>query len=60
MVRRIIGQEEMFGTERRIPTDLDELASLIDWDVADALMGDISSSTKGEQGWPPLCLFKAL
>ncbi|MCV6546443.1 MAG: transposase, partial [Cohaesibacter sp.] len=60
MVRRIIGQEEMFGTERRDPTDLDDLASLIDWDVADALMGDISSSTKGEQGWPPLCLFKAL
>lgn len=60
MVRRVIGQEDMFGAERRVPTDLDELAVLIDWDATDALMSGISSSSKGEQGWPPLCLFKAM
>lgn len=60
MVRRVIGQEELFGTDRQGPTELDDLACLIDWGIADALMAGLSSSNKGEQGWPPLCLFKAL
>ena len=37
MVRRVIGQEELFGTDRQGPTELDELAYLIDWGIADAL-----------------------
>ena len=53
-------REELFGTDRQGPTELDDLACLIDWGIADALMAGLSSSNKGEQGWPPLCLFKAL
>ncbi len=44
---------------RVIPKNID-LDGLIDWTKPDAMMANISSSTVGEQGWPPLCLFKAL
>ena len=47
MVRRVIGQEELFGTDRQGPTELDDLACLIDWGIADALMAGLSSSNKG-------------
>ena len=50
MVRRVIDQEELFGADRQGPTALDELACLIDWGIADALMAVISSSNKGEAG----------
>jgi IS5 family transposase len=60
MARRLLGQEQLsYATEGR-KSDLDALCQLIDWQGADTLMADISSSSKGEQGWPPLCLLKAL
>lgn len=60
MARRVIGQERFWFAEADHQTDLDALAGLIDWSGLDALMGDISASSLGEQGWPPLCLVKAL
>ena len=59
MARRSIGQEDLFGAGTR-RTDLDDLVGLIDWQNVDALLSPISSAAKGEQGWPPLCLLKAL
>ncbi|MDX1406439.1 MAG: IS5 family transposase [Woeseiaceae bacterium] len=60
MARRQIGQEVFSFTDEGRRTDLDELADVIDWHEADVLMSDISSSSLGEQGWPPLCLLKAM
>jgi len=60
MARRVIGQEWFSFEDAGAKTDLDALAGLIDWSRADALMVDISASSLGEQGWPPLCLVKAL
>ena len=60
MARRRIGQEGFsFGRSGK-ETDLDALAGLIDWSEAERLMAPISAAAKGEQGWPPLCLLKAL
>ncbi len=56
----MIGQERFSFEEAGRKTDLDALSGLIDWSRADMLMGDISASSVGEQGWPPLCLLKAL
>ena len=62
MARRWIGQEQLSvgGLERRGATSLDEVAGLVDWAELDRLLADISASTKGEPGWPPLALFRAL
>ena len=60
MARRVIGQERFSFEDAGRTTDLDALAGLIDWSEADALMAGISASSVGEQGWPPLCLVKAL
>jgi IS5 family transposase len=60
MARRVIGQERFSFEDAGRRTDLDALAGLIDWSRVDALMVDISASSLGEQGWPPLCLVKAL
>ena len=46
----------MDGTKQ---TELDALDGLIDWSEIDGSMTDISCSSKGEAGWPPLCLFKS-
>src|ERR671913_86365 len=51
MARRQIGQEHLA---------LGGVAALIDWAEIDRLLAGISASTKGEPGWPPLALFKAL
>ncbi len=60
MARRLIGQERFsFGNAAR-KGDLDALDAVVDWSHCDALMKEISASCLGEQGWPPLCLFKAL
>lgn len=62
MARRRIGQES-FGfaaEERGRCAGLDELADAVDWPALDRLLGDIYSAGKGERGWPPLALFKAL
>ncbi len=60
MARRVIGQEQFSFSVRSKQTELDDLDGLIDWTKPDAMMANISSSAVGEQGWPPLCLFKAL
>ena len=60
MARRRVGQEAFCFDEQGKCNDLDALAGLIDWSDVDALMADISSAAKGEKGWPPLCLLKAL
>ncbi len=62
MARRRIGQEQlaMGGLERRGGTSLDEAAALVDWAELDHLLAGISASAKGEPGWPPLALFRAL
>lgn len=60
MARRVIGQEHFsFDTGGR-RGDLDALDAMVDWSSCDLLMAGISASPLGEQGWPPLCLFKAM
>lgn len=60
MAHRDIGQERFLVEDVGRKTDLDALSGLIDWNRAAVLMVDISASRLGEQGWPPLCLLKAL
>src|SRR3712207_6654886 len=62
MARRQIGQERLaIGSEEpRGGTSLDEVAALVDWVELDRLLAGISASPKGELGWPPLALFRAL
>jgi len=62
MARRQIGQEHLAlgGAEPRGGASLDAVAALIDWADLDRLLSGISASTKGEPGWPPLALFRAL
>src|SRR4051795_4919361 len=62
MARRQIGQEHLAlgGAELRGGASLDAVAALIDWAEIDRLLAGISASAKGEPGWPPLALFKAL
>ena len=62
MARRQIGQEQLAlgGVEPRGGASLDAVAALIDWAEIDRLLAGISASAKGELGWPPLALFRAL
>jgi IS5 family transposase len=62
MARRQIGQEALAlsGAPQRGGTSLDRIAELIDWTELDRLLAGISASPKGEPGWPPLALFRAL
>ena len=60
MARRTIGQEGFSFTVCDKKSELDALLELIDWHELDALMAPVSAAVKGEQGWPPLCLLKAL
>lgn len=60
MARRRVGQETFCFDDPGKCNDLDALSALIDWSQVDEIMVDISSAAKGEQGWPPLCLLKAL
>ncbi len=62
MARRRIGQERLSvgGLEPRGGRSLDELAGLVNWAELDVLLAGISASAKGEPGWPPLALFRAL
>ncbi len=59
MARRQIGQERFLFLDGTKQTELDGLDALIDWSEIDGSMTGISCSSKGEAGWPPLCLFKA-
>ena len=61
MARRQIGQESLsFGVEQKSSGCLDELSCVIEWNEIERLLGDVYASAKGEAGWPPLALFKAL
>src|SRR5215203_5761805 len=62
MARRRIGQEQLAlgSDEPRGGSSLDEVAALVDWAELDCLLAGISASAKGEPGWPPLALFRAL
>lgn len=62
MARRRIGQDQLAldGTASRGSTSLDAVAALMDWTELDRLLTDISAASKGERGWPPLALFRAL
>ena len=62
MARRRIGQERLAvgGAGPRGGTSLDEVAALVDWAELDGLLAGISAAPKGEPGWPPLALFRAL
>ena len=62
MARPQIGQERL-GLGCREPrggTSLDEVAALVDWAEIEGLLAGISAAARGEQGWPPLALFRAL
>jgi transposase, IS5 family len=61
MARRQIGQEQLvIGGEEPRGTSLDEVSSLVDGTELDCLLAGISALPKGELGWPPLALFRAL
>ena len=60
--RRRIGQDgfSLCDGAPRGGRSLDAVATQIDWAELDRLLAGISSSAKGELGWPPLALFRAL
>ena len=61
MARRQIGQESLIlGQEGRAASSLSELSTLLDWSEIDHALAGISAAAKGEQGWPPLALFRAV
>src|SRR5215211_5613398 len=61
MARRRIGQEDLIARpEPRGAASLAELAALLDWAEIDRRLVGISAAVKGELGWPPLALFRAL
>ena len=61
MARRRIGQEDLIARPQpRAASSLTELAALLDWAEIDRHLADISGAAKGELGWPPLALFRAL
>jgi len=61
MARRRIGQEDLIArSEPRGARSLSQLAGLIDWVEIDRHLVGISASAKGEPGWPPLALLRAL
>ena len=61
MARRRIGQEDLIARpEPRSASSLTQLAALLDWAEIDRALAGISAAAKGEPGWPPLALFRAL
>jgi IS5 family transposase len=61
MARRRIGQEDLIARpEPRAATSLGEITALLDWTEIDRHLAAISAAAKGEPGWPPLALFRAL
>jgi IS5 family transposase len=61
MARRRIGQADLIaGPVPRAASSLSEIAALLDWAEVDRHLVDISAAAKGEPGWPPLALFRAL
>lgn len=60
MARRRIGQERLGVIEPDAGTALDQIAALIDWAEIDRHLAGIYAAPKGERGWPPLALFRAM
>ena len=62
MARRRIGQVQLplGGAAPRGGTSLDVIAAMVDWAELDRLLAGISAAARGEPGWPPLALFRAL
>lgn len=61
MARRRIGQEDLIARpEARTASPLTRIAALLDWTEIDRHLAGISASDRGEPGWPPLALFRAL
>ncbi|MBV8574583.1 MAG: IS5 family transposase [Acetobacteraceae bacterium] len=62
MARRRIGQEtlRLGHSEQRRRSSLDEIDALIDWAPITQVLSGVYAAAKGEPGWPPLALFKAL
>ena len=62
MPRRQIGQERIAFSIKQPGkrSSLDEVVALVDWTEVDRLLSDISAAAKGEAGWPPAALFRAL
>lgn len=61
MARRRIGQEDLIARpEPRTASSLTEIAALLDWAEIDRALAGISAAARGEPGWPPLALFRAL
>ncbi len=61
MVRRRIGQEDLIArSEPRLASSLSELAAVLDWREIDRHLAGILAAAKGDPGWPPLALFRAL
>ena len=62
MARRRIGQERLNVHVGQSPhgASLNEISVLIDWAEIDRALAGIYAAAKGEPGWPPLALFKAL
>ena len=48
------------GESVRGGTSLDDVSRLVDWSELDRVLASISASAKGEPGWPPLALLRAL
>jgi len=62
MPRQRIGQERLAGGDLEPcgGKSLDEMAALLDWAEVGCLLAGTPVSAKGEPGWPPLALFRAL
>lgn len=61
MARRRIGQERLAVVETNAAVAaLDQINALIDWSEVDRQLVGIYAAPKGEHGWPPLALFRAM
>lgn len=60
MARRLIGQERLNIGDSRCNASLDQILTLIDWTEIDQHLVGIYAAAKGELGWPPLALFRAM
>jgi transposase, IS5 family len=61
MARRRIGQERLGVIANDVAgTALEQIAALIDWSEVDRPLVGIYAAARGERGWPPLALFRAM
>jgi IS5 family transposase len=60
MARRLIGQERLNIGDSGCGASLDQILTLIDWTEIDQHLAGIYAAAKGELGWPPLALFRAM